>query len=1256
MTPAGRPHTATHAPTPGRPERLLVERVGFDDLGFLDPNTSAGPLPAWQLIDFPVAVVVGPPWVGKTTVARTLHAWLVRDAAGVRFGDRLTLTRPDATSPWRDPTPAWWAAWAAAPPAPACWIVDGLDEFDDRGQGLRGHLTQLVYDLPAGHRAALRLLAFTRHRDWLPDFARELGVLDAGPAAAGRWLWLGPLDAHAARQFLGTEAFDRSVALIRRYGLQPVAGFPAALTAISRWPDDTTASVPDVWRRLLVGLFDEPSARRPRPDTDAERCFGAACRIAAVATLTGQAQVSDRFLGAGPLLVADLFADDHGRAAARDALRSGPFRPTADGGYRFAQANIRDWLAAFGLAHLRPGPLRSALADAGGRVQGRFADLLPLLARVAERQETRAWVAAAVGGLLPASDQVLPALTEVLACVDRLEQVSSQAARGPWIDGDRFRPLNTPGLGTALATRLQDRARPPAARELLLDIALSTDPAPVVTVAGEIVRDSSAALDVRLRAVVLVDRHGSEVDALALRDLVCGVQAGTVAVPERLRAVILRRLLARGLCPVVEAALLAPPADPDVFDDRHVIFDFIAERMTADDARALLAARELNRAALTQPTGGDRRRTVETVAVQRLLDSPDLTPTDVALLGDIALGEEDARWPSQQARRILGRLSRFAEARRRFFEAGMVIAPPEAVSVWWVALLPEDWPWLRDRVRDAWRARPGMAAHLYFLARRAHEAGDVAPADWDDLVAFVEEVAPGAPAAIEAGWRHHEEQVREEEEAGSEEPFPAELAAEVERALAAPDLEPVQRLHWLAALCWPVVPDPQRPRGTWSDLGEPVQARVLAAVREGLTAGPPSPLPEGNSISWGLLWEAVAFREAVRLDGAPWLTPALVLRWLPVVAQAEPGDLTEVVERCCVVDRAATATALTDAVAREARAVSGRQVRAWAIPATLWEGPELAPRLLPLLADEGLAAETRADLLRLLSCRSPDLAPAVAWEWARRPADEAADRVLRHAGLNCLLALDPERAWPVVEAELEAHGPGVWEQLRSLFPQGAAPAAAPGRWSTPTLAGVLARLLVAHPPGQGMQPGRIYHVTPASQLADARGRLLAILAGRPTPEAATARARLACLGQEVADELAQLRAQYEADATLAVATFDCAAPDAVGVAEAVGLLDRRPVGGRLRSSGGGGPGCRRRPGPALRRPLRGRPANAPPRAGVASVLAPSGRRPVAHTDPGPGDSDRGRPRGRSEPPPALRPADTGSDPRRAGHRPSRRGG
>lgn len=81
----------------------------------------------------------------------------------------------------------------------------------------------------------------------------------------------------------------------------------------------------------------------------------------------------------------DIFPPDSNgklRHAAREACEVGPFLPTADSGFRFAQRNVQDWLAAFDLAELKAVQLRSARCDVPGGLSARHRDLLPLLRQV----------------------------------------------------------------------------------------------------------------------------------------------------------------------------------------------------------------------------------------------------------------------------------------------------------------------------------------------------------------------------------------------------------------------------------------------------------------------------------------------------------------------------------------------------------------------------------------------------------------------------------------------------------------------------------------------------------------------------------------------------------------------------------------------------------------------------------------------------------------------------------------------------------
>ena len=83
--------------------------------------------------------------------------------------------------------------------------------------------------------------------------------------------------------------------------------------------------------------------------------------------------------------------------------------------------------------------------------------------------------------------------------------------------------------------------------------------------------------------------------------------------------------------------------------------------------------------------------------------------------------------------------------------------------------------------------------------------------------------------------------------------------------------------------------------------------------------------------------------------------------------------------------------------------------------------------------DESLAPETRAGLLANLARREPALALPIASAWSEM--DDADDRptALRRMGLDILLGLDPEKAWPLIESAYRNEGGEILRELPSLW-------------------------------------------------------------------------------------------------------------------------------------------------------------------------------------------------------------------------------
>jgi hypothetical protein len=206
------------------------DRSRWDELGFLDVEQSPHLYRAEHLFEEPAALIIGVPWLGKTTTARQLSSWLTRQPEGLMFGDRLCLTEFGRHGDERNFPPPWWEDWrATAPATSACWIVDALDEGEERIGRIREAILSAIGNLDEAHRERLRLLVFSRQRDWLAEFRVALGLAyGLGPYRELPQFYLAPLHQEAARELLAAYpgAFDRVAALIRKFRLQTVAGYP----------------------------------------------------------------------------------------------------------------------------------------------------------------------------------------------------------------------------------------------------------------------------------------------------------------------------------------------------------------------------------------------------------------------------------------------------------------------------------------------------------------------------------------------------------------------------------------------------------------------------------------------------------------------------------------------------------------------------------------------------------------------------------------------------------------------------------------------------------------------------------------------------------------------------------------------------------------------------------------------------------------------------------------------------------------------
>jgi hypothetical protein len=981
---------------------------------------------------------------------------------------------------------------------------------------------------------------------------------------------LAPLHREAAGDLLraesrSSETLSRIIDLIQEFELQRVAGYPVALLYLCRHSTDTDLSVAAVWRGILEELLTEPDAHRRRVlRSERDVRFAATARVAAVLALSNSEQVIDHSCLRNVPTLADIFpvaADGSDRRiAAREAFNIGPFRNTAEGGYSFQQRNVRDWLAAFGLAGLALGTLRSALCDAQNRVFPRHQELLPLLGHVAEDNAVRDWIRSLGGGLPLPSDLAGPALSDSVECIDRLETLAIEAPSAIHAYDASLYRLNVPGLGNELAARLQDPDRHAAAKELLLHIALATDPYPVLPIAVEIAADAHQPVGLREWALILVVQHGGDADFRQLADPV-GRSTGQSCQEQRLRAGVIRHLVERRLWSVAEAAAHAPPAEPHVVDDRHMLLRLIQERMSVDDARTLLRDRSHATAfgrLMIDPFHG---LNLLTIAAHKLLEERELSAADQATLTDLALGSADSDHLSDLAFRVLDRLRAIPEIRRRFFEHGVQTWKRDATGkTWRFALQVDDVKWLLSRARHDWMTVPYVWEELYQLSRASKDANQLDSPMWEEVCRLIAAHAPDVPGRFEEDVQARERLRlrRESEMEEREEQRPIPLADEVIRLLDQKDLSVEDRMRELSCICfeagvrWPTVV------GRWEDLDAHLQRHVRAALREGLEQGSATSFAYGKSFSGYVLGEARAFLETLKApEQVSWLVPERVQRWLPSAVFALHGELPYLTRRCAEVDLPGTRAIVLEAAEQELRSGLQYAIRASEIPLEWWSNPDVTTHVVGWVQEESFSTEARIHLLELLAIRAPDLAGPIAASWFElSPVQSETTNRLRWAGLNCRLVLDPDGAWPLIEETVNRLGREALEGIPALYQRHGQLRVNLVEWPTKRLES-LGRLLLNAFPVSADPDQRGGSVTPAVELRNVRDQVVSLLLDRDTPEARSALKRLAGSDAGLQRRLRRYRARRRAEKIISVLPATAAEDESsVPLVEAVRLLDR----------------------------------------------------------------------------------------------------
>lgn len=167
------------------PSRLFAEHTGsallttdLDEYGFLKHSRRFFGFE--RLLEAQCALVVAPPWVGKSYAAEGINRFLHTERESELLAESyyLRLANLEARLLTEPLEPSWWTKWKSNPEAGATWIIDSLEEGRRREHGaLCPALLSRLTALTKPQRERLRLILFAREselRELAPDFEAEL--------------------------------------------------------------------------------------------------------------------------------------------------------------------------------------------------------------------------------------------------------------------------------------------------------------------------------------------------------------------------------------------------------------------------------------------------------------------------------------------------------------------------------------------------------------------------------------------------------------------------------------------------------------------------------------------------------------------------------------------------------------------------------------------------------------------------------------------------------------------------------------------------------------------------------------------------------------------------------------------------------------------------------------------------------------------------------------------------------------------------
>lgn len=1123
------------------PHGVRPQDIQRDEHGFVE--RSAATLTVEDLFEVSAALVVGPPFLGKTTVAKAIHHRLQQETSG---GDkavaRLFHSWLEDLGTGRPFPPPEWKAWKSSTDR-AFWLIDALDEGEHRYRGLSQDLLETLGNLSAAERQRLRLIVFCRGSEVPEKFRGGLEEIYGDELAE---LELLPVSRRSAKAIVTEGKLPRVLKLIKESDLAPIAGYPCVLETLKTMGDNENHSQIGVWKLVLEDLLRARYRTREdrEPEQEIEFQFEAASRLAIALTLgpdeelvsestTPGLQVPDVLPGLLSSSDAALLKRETLRNAAHEALKSGMFRRTGQG-HRFAQRNVRDWMCAWGLRCWPPEKIKPLFLDDDNKIRLRFSEVARLLEDVARDQSKdrlSRWLAEVqVGegqeGVPVPSDASPWNLTRLREWLDHFEQRAIEAG-WLWLDQERLKMWERiPGLGSELARRLADETKSPAARDISLSVAIAVGSPEVLPRAIEILQSSEENEQLRLNCAVFMRLHGGK---NVLKELEPFVEAAepTTRNQQKVIAYLIEALLNSDLWtpfdaykhlpavvhePVIDVVTLLPRVINEKMQISHA--QAIIQEAAAGGFREEMAAFEESHREPPDPLVPDRvpKSEVFLEAVRKIAEQPSPRAKDLEALIPFCL-QVDRQILTRELglRRSLEEAFRKRKkARRQLFEEYARhlgrSSGQQPLNVWQRVLAPEDLDWLLRKLPGLDTSDDTVA--LWGIPLTLADKEDLSVEQRIRVRSQVKKHAPEQLASFDENTKILE-QWEEEQQAAQVNDSREELRPieEINRELLESTDIGLQQQLW--NLSWVNFSEagwrPSNVEGAWDDLPGTMQEEILRKCKATLHEVDPTPIPDGGSAYPSrLIYEAQAFIQVLLLRSEDFeLTAELVYKWLGSVLCFPFSQKIEVLERCFQAQPEPTEKVVLREIEREVDdSEDDYSILLQNLPEALWSKSIVEWVEGKVLSDE-TANRARVAFLQRLGARKPARGRKIAQELLE-------DRNLRNlqeelfiaesvedldlAVANVLLALAPESIWVPLKEVVEIHGSKLLKKLEALYePIRGGLQARLAEWQNERLQELTEILFVHYPPKTDPDLGPVYSLNPELDLRNLRWKLLALL-------------------------------------------------------------------------------------------------------------------------------------------------------------------